>query len=81
MKDNEITLVFHDAKTAQYVRFMCRRKGTNIPDYLIGNLEWDDKLPCILDEVIKKPNADTCEDCEYIDSCPDAVKPPPEAHR
>ena len=81
-RDNILTLTFNDAETPKYIRLACRRKGTTIPDYLVDNIiEWDDKLQCMLDGVPKKINSDVCKDCEYINLCPDAVKPITEAHR
>lgn len=71
IKDNQILLTFPDKETADYVLLIARRKGFNIPDYILDNFEWDDRLDCI-DNPPKKITVKTCEGCDFTDRCPDA---------
>ena len=38
---NQILITFHDKETAEYVRRVCRRKGTDLATYILDNFEWD----------------------------------------
>jgi len=68
-----IFLTFKDAETADYVKTVCRRKGITLESYILDNFEWDDKPLCFYLEKSEKITHLTCEDCDYIDRCPDRV--------
>jgi hypothetical protein len=63
-------LTFADKETADYVKLVCRRKGTSLESYIVGNMEWDSMPECIEAEYDWK----TCDGCDYSDRCPDARK-------
>lgn len=69
----QIILTFADKETAEYVRLVCRRKGTDLESYILDNFEWDDQLECINDPP-KKITVKTCDDCDFIETCPDAKR-------
>ena len=73
MKPNQLLLTFADSETTDYVKLVCRRKGTSLESYIIDNFEWDDKLYCM-----SFPHLSitwrTCDGCEYSDRCPDVKK-------
>lgn len=71
--ENTILLTFADKETVNYVKLVCRRKGTNLEAYIVDNFEWDDKPFCLFYGV-EKITEETCKGCEYVDTCPDAVK-------
>jgi len=73
---NQIVLTFEEKKTVDYIKKVCRRKGITLEDYIIDNFEWDDMPACFWEEVKVngKITKETCEDCEFIENCPDAVK-------
>lgn len=72
---NQIVLTFSDEETAEYIRLVCRRKGIDLAGYVNDNLEWDDQIYCLSAfNPSDKLTADICEGCQYIDTCPDAVK-------
>jgi len=74
MGDNQIVLTFADKETADYVRIVCKRKGTTLEQYIIGNFEWDDQLFCLSDlNEGQKITVEICEGCDFIEKCPDAV--------
>ncbi len=72
--DKTINLMFADAETANYVRLMMTRKGVTTEDYILGNLEWDDKPDCLAPEILKKIPKGLCRGCEWHDKCPDSEK-------
>jgi hypothetical protein len=61
-----------DEDTERYVRLMCTRKGVTLEDYVLGNLEWDDKPDCLVDKVMVKIPKGICWECQWFDKCPDA---------
>jgi len=71
-----IILKFKDKETADYVRLICKRKGITLEDYIIDNFEWDDEPYCFYygQGAPLEVNSDVCDGCEYLDTCPDAVK-------
>jgi hypothetical protein len=69
MKPTQILLTFADAQTAEYVKLMCRRKGTSLESYIVDNFEWDDEPECFGDEMIDYA---MCSHCDYKKKCPDA---------
>jgi len=72
---NQVLLTFEDKETAEYVRLVCRRKGTDLPAYILDNFEWDDPIECLSSfNEDEKITAATCEGCEHNLTCPDAVK-------
>lgn len=75
---NQIVLTFEEKETVEYILLVCRRKGINLPQYIIDNFEWDDKPACFWEEdkVNGKITKETCDGCEFIKECPDAVKKP-----
>lgn len=74
-QDNQFIITFTDDETYNYVSLVVRRKGINLADYILDNFEWDDTLPCLYHDAPKKPNSETCDGCNYLESCPDGVKP------
>jgi len=72
MKGNTICLIFADKETADYIRLICSRKSTTIEDYIVDNLEWDDKPECLVSGDVLEPAHDMCYECEYSDTCPDS---------
>jgi hypothetical protein len=73
--ENTILLSFADKGTADYVRRVCTRKGITLESYILENFEWDDQLQCLSDfNEGEKITAAICLECEYIETCPDAVK-------
>jgi len=72
--ENQIVLSFKDKETADYVRLVCRRKGTDLESYILDNIEWDDPLPCSSDlNEGEKITVETCDGCDQRSHCPDAV--------
>lgn len=74
-KRRQIIITFPDIETADYIRLVSRRKGIDLAGYIEDNFEWDTQIECLSafnDE--KKITKKTCEDCEYIETCPDAAK-------
>jgi hypothetical protein len=75
LEDRQIVLTFADKETIDYVKLVCRRKGTSLESYIVGNLEWDDKLECIsFSGKGLMINWRMCNRCDYSDRCPDAKK-------
>ena len=71
-----IILTFKDKETADYVRLVCRRKAINLADYVVDNFEWDDQISCLSDlNEGEKITGETCDGCDHITTCHDAVKP------
>jgi hypothetical protein len=70
MTENTIRLIFADKETVDYIRLVCTRKGITLESYIIDNFEWDDKLPCLVEDQI---NEEICDGCQYIEVCPDGV--------
>ena len=68
--DKNVVLTFADKETADYVKLVCKRKGTTLEDYIIDNFEWDEQLPCLEEQPIK----DMCEECDFSSCCPDMIK-------
>jgi len=76
LQPNQILLTFKDKETADYVRLVCRRKAINLADYVVDNFEWDDQISCLSDlNEGEKITGETCDGCDHITTCPDAVKP------
>jgi hypothetical protein len=73
MKRNQILLTFADKATADYVKLVCRRKGTGLESYIVDNFEWDD-MPACLDGVTEVYNWKDCKVCDHSDRCPDVKK-------
>ena len=72
ISENQILLTFANKDIADYVRLVCRRKGTDLESYIVDNFEWDGMPNCIFDN--EKPSKEVCEDCDNADRCPDVVK-------
>jgi hypothetical protein len=75
--ENQILLTFKDKETADYVRLVCRRKGTHLAQYILDNFEWDDPLPCLVDlNETHESSKEICEGCDQLTSgnCPDGLK-------
>jgi hypothetical protein len=70
MIPTQLLLTFADKETADYVKTVCRRKGTSLESYILGNMEWDTMPECIESEYDWK----TCHSCDYSNRCPDARK-------
>jgi hypothetical protein len=73
-KENQILLTFGSKEELDFVFLVARRKGYHLPNYLLDNIEWDDKLNCLVPEIPAKPSKDICDGCDFIGTCPDAVK-------
>ena len=70
---NQVLLTFESDDDADFVKLVCRRKGTTIESYIVDNMEWDDKLDCLYFEHVRsKPKKKMCRGCEYSDTCPDS---------
>ena len=67
--DKNIILTFADKEIVDYIKLVCKRKGTTLEGYIIDNFEWDEQLPCLEEQITK----DTCEGCDFFDRCPDAI--------
>jgi hypothetical protein len=67
-----LPLRFKDEETLEYVKLVCRRKHINLPEYIVGNFEWDNKPLCISRGVA--PDQFICPPCDYKENCPDGVK-------
>lgn len=68
-----ILLTFEDKETAGFVRSVCRRKGIGLEGYILDNFEWDDMPECLHYSFTGKITHETCEDCEFNETCPDVV--------
>lgn len=66
---NQILVSFKDRATVDYILLVSRRKGHDLGDYIEGNFEWDDMLPCV-----DKINPEDCQFCDFRESCPDCQK-------
>lgn len=67
-QENQILVTFKDKSTVDYILLVSRRKGYDLGDYIEGNFEWDDMLPCI-----DKINSEDCQFCDFREQCPDHV--------
>ena len=67
-QENQILVTFKDKATVDYILLVSRRKGYDLGDYIEGNFEWDDMLPCI-----DKINPEDCQFCDFREQCPDRV--------
>jgi hypothetical protein len=67
-QENQILVTFEDKSTVDYILLVSRRKGYDLGDYIQGNFEWDDMLPCI-----DKINPEDCQFCDFREQCPDRV--------
>lgn len=63
-----LILQFNEKEQIDHIRKIARRKGFTIPDYILDNFEWDDKLPCL-----EKINPEDCKTCDFSSSCRDKV--------
>ena len=75
MKTTQFLLTFADKETADYVKLVCRRKGTSLESYIVDNLEWDDTPACMVTE--EYYTWKDCKVCDYSDRCPDRKKKHP----
>jgi hypothetical protein len=66
---NGIFVEFKSKKSLDYVQKVCRRKGIDLADYILGNFEWDDMPDCIHDSV--RPSRKICYPCEFKEVCED----------
>jgi hypothetical protein len=67
-QENQILVTFKDKAIVDYILLVSRRKGYDLGDYIEGNFEWDDMLPCI-----DKIDPEDCQFCDFRKSCPDRV--------
>jgi len=68
VKPNQHLLAFADKDTADYVKLVCRRKGTSLESYIVDNFDWDEMPECIEN---LEYDWEACSDCDYSDRCPD----------
>jgi hypothetical protein len=66
--ENQILVTFRNKEIVNYILLVSRRKGYDLGDYIEGNFEWDDMLPCI-----DKINPEDCQFCDFREQCPDRV--------
>jgi len=74
LKPNQIVLAFEDEMQADYVKLMCRRKGTSLESYIVDNFEWDYMPDCLHPEGSENITSKVCKGCDWIDTCPDAKR-------
>jgi hypothetical protein len=71
---NQILLTFANEEEVDYILTVARRKGYHLPNYILDNMNWDQRLPCLSLEPEEKITKDTCHGCEFSSTCPDVVK-------